>query len=726
MSKTAFGLALLLLTAPLAAEELTLDAIFARQPLTGPEPTQARWSPNGRFYTFILERRGSEERDLWIVDAETGEKRILLDHQGLSDLAPSVEQATADERERERLRRYSVAGYLWSPDSESLLFVSSGRLFLWELESRETTALAPEKSGVRDPKFSPDGERIAFVAEHDLWTAPLEGGRAQRLTSGGTADLLHGDPDWVYQEEFAVRTAYHWSPDSRRIAFLEFDERSVPQYPLTTLTTRHATVDLQRYPQPGDPNPNVRIGVVDASRKRPRVRWFAFDAEYLPRLGWIDADTLWVQTLNRGQNELKILSVDVRRDERSTLHVERDEYWINVDDDLRFLKDGRFLWTSERTGFRHIYLHEAGGTESRRLTSGDWEVQEIEAVDEDSGRVYFTANRGNVIGSDLWSVGLGGGEPERETSGSGTHRVVVNAEGSAYVDNRSSLNDPGDLVLIRRDGASVKFHERAGLAAYDLKPPKLETIEAPDGATIRIQLYEPEDLKPGSKRPLIVYVYGGPHAPTIRDAFDGRRRGLFHHWLTRNGYAVAQIDDRASSIPGHKYEALLNRAYGTTALADQLVAVEHLARLDYVDPDRIGVWGWSGGGMATCLALTQSDRFRAGVAGAPVTDWHLYDSIYTERYMGLPADEPEAYKKTSCVESAADLSGRLMLIHGTADDNVHPQNTIQMIDALIEAGKPYDLLLYPDKTHGVAGETAQRHVFRSIAEFFDLHLKRAD
>ena len=238
------------------AEELTLDAIFARQSLTGPEPTQSRWSPDGRFHTYILERPGSEERDLWIVDVASGKKRVLLDYDGLSALAPSVEQATQDERERERLRRYSVAGYLWAPDSDAILFVSSGRLLLWDRETQETVALAPDQTGVRDPKFSPDGAQVAFTYQHDLWAAPVDGGAARRLTHGGHQDLLHGEPDWVYQEEFAVRTAYHWSPDSQRIVFMEFDESAVPEHPLTTLTTTHATVALQRYPQPGDPNPD--------------------------------------------------------------------------------------------------------------------------------------------------------------------------------------------------------------------------------------------------------------------------------------------------------------------------------------------------------------------------------------------------------------------------------------------------------------------------------------
>ncbi len=716
--------AVVLLLPSLGAEQLTLDAIFARQSLTGPEPTQLHWSPDGERLAYILGRENSRERDLWIVDARTGEKSLALDYDDLSSLAPSVEEAASDERERERLRRYSVAGYLWSPDSESLLFASSGRLYLWSLTSGKQRALAPGKTGARNPKFSPDGRSVAFVHQHDLWLAPVSGGPARRLTRGGSDVLLHGEPDWVYQEEFAVRTGYHWSPDSRRIVFLEIDQRSVPRYPILTLTATHATTDLQRYPQPGDPNPRLRVGVIEVGRKKPKPRWFAFASEYLPRVGWIDDESLWVQTLNRGQDGLRLVSVDVRAGKRRVLLTERDEHWINISNDVRFLgPETGFLWTSERSGFRHIYLYGYDGELDKRLTSGDWEVKKIEAVDEAQGLVYFSANRGNVLGSDLFSVALTGDGPTAHTSGGGTHTVSMNRRGVAFLDSHSGISDPGSRAIVHlpSSGRHV-IHRRNALDEFDFVEPSLKLIESEDGAVIRLQILEPPGREPGKRYPLLLYVYGGPHAPTIRDAWSSRR-GLFHQWLVRRGYVVAQVDDRASSIPGHRYETALDRNYGPVALADQLRAVEHLKSLDFVDPERIGIWGWSGGGFATCFALTHSDVFRVGVAGAAVTDWRLYDSIYTERYMGLPSEEAEAYRRTSCVEAAAGLEGRLLLVHGTADDNVHPQNAMQLIDALIDAGKPYNLLLYPGKTHGVSGETAQRHLYRSIADFLDLHLK---
>jgi dipeptidyl-peptidase-4 len=726
-------------TAPLAAQKksrptapakkpLTLEAIFSDTGLTGRMPTQMRWSPDGRLLTYILQADNGERRDLWAVDAETGEKKVLVSYEQLTKLAPPPEKATADERERERLLRYSVAAYIWSPDSKAILFTSAGQLYLFDLAGQSARALAPAKRGVGDPKFSPDGHWVSFLYEHDLWLVPVSGGEEKRLTTGGSELVLHGDLDWVYPEEFDVRSGYFWSRDSRRIAFLELDQTQVPTYPIVDLVPRSAPVDFQRYPKAGDPNPRPRVGVVEISAVErggatpSEVTWLDRAAEYIPRFQWMDANRLAVQLLNRAQTELEVVLADAATGRSRTLLAESDPNWINVTNDLTFLESGDFLWTSERTGYRHIYLHGADGAEKRALTGGEWEVQGIEGVEEIAGWAYYTATTDNPLGSNLYRVKHDGSDRERLTDGRGTHAITLNSRASAYADTGSALGRVPEIgIRLLGAGRTTTFHRAQPLDEYEMVAPQLEEIPASDGALVRTMLFKPRVFDTKKKFPVVMYVYGGPHAPTIRDAWGGNRY-LYHQYLVQQGFVVLYVDDRASSRPGHKHEAALRRAYGPTALEDYRVAVEWLRKQPWADSERIAIWGWSGGGFSTCFALTHSDLFKVGIAVAPVTDWHLYDSIYTERYMGLPQQEVDAYKATSCVGAAGNLHGQLLLVHGTADDNVHIQNTEQLIQALIEAAQPYDLLVYPQKTHSIRGAKAQLHLHRAMAEYLKKNL----
>ena len=713
-----------------ARKPLRLEEIFSKHGLTGPQPSHLQWRPDGRRLTYMLETADGG-RDLWSLDPVSGKKSILVPSELLGDLAPTTDQATDDERERERRKRYGVAAYLWAPDSKSILFTSAGRLYLYDVAGERARPLAPGKLGVRNPHFSPNDRWVSFVYKHDLWLVPPSGGEARQLTFGATELVLHGDLDWVYPEEFALRSGYHWSPDSRRIAFLELDQTEVPSYPISNLLGVQPTVDNQRYPKAGDPNPRARVGIVEAkpnAESPPPIVWVNKRQEYIPRIQWANDGQVAVQFLNRAQTELELVLADAFDGKVTSLLTERDRHWINITKDLTFLKDNEgFLWTSERDGLRRIYRYEPGGRMTKILTEGESEVESIVRVDEKRGWVYYSSNNDNPVGSDLYRARLDGSGSERLTDGMGTHRVTMNKTGNkagyAYADRHSGfLKPPKTLVRHLPSGRRTVAHRSKSLDEYALAKPRMIELKAPDEALIRIQLIEPEAREPGRKYPLLVYVYGGPHAPTIRDAWDGRGRFLFHQYLARKGYVVAIIDDRASSLRGHKYETALYRNYGPSAVADYETAVKHLGALDFIDEERIGIWGWSGGGFSTCLALTKSKLFRVGIAVAPVTDWKLYDSIYTERHMGLPSDEPEAYRRTSAIEGAKDLHGRLLLVHPTSDDNVHLQHTMQMVHALIQAGKPYDLLLYPGKTHSLYGGSERLHLFRRIEEYLERNL----
>jgi dipeptidyl-peptidase-4 len=714
-----FGLCIVLLALESSAQtgRLTIAAIFGGD-LSAPSPSQIRWMPDGRL-SFFFPAAG-EGRDLVVFDPTTGERHIAVGTAVLREAAPSPSEAGVDEREHTRRTRFGVPDYHWSPDGTRLLFTSAGKVLVHELATQTTTALAPEKRGVLDPKFSPDGKQIAFLYEHDLWVVPVAGGEERQITFGGTELILHGELDWVYPEELGVRSGYHWSPDSEHIAFLELDETLVPTYPLVDEVSRQATVELQRYPKPGDPNPRVRVGFVSAATGR--IAWIDRAAEYVPRIQWVDEKTAAVQLLNRGQDELQLVLVDPATGRSRSAAVEQDPHWLNVNDDLTFLSgDDRFLWTSERTGFRHLYLFEKGA--SRAITSGDWEIAEIEGIDSRRELVYFTANRDNPIGTDLYRVKLDGSGLERLTDGRGTHAIDMNPEASVYLDDFSSMTDPGRTVVRRVSGGrELPFHEEKSVAEYGLAAPEYRLLDTPDGAKVGLLVLRPMELEPAKKYPLVAYVYGMPGFATIHDAWGGNRY-LFHQFLVQQGFVVAQIDDRTSAIRGHRYAVLGDHDIGPVAAKDHEVAVEYLTSLPYVDSEHTAVWGWSGGGFTTTFHMTHTKLFHFGIAGAPVTDWHLYDSIYTERYMGLPEDDPEAYARTSAIEGVDEYAGRLLLIHGSHDDNVHPQNTMKLIDALIKKRKQFDLMVYPNETHGIRGTDEVIHLWTMVYAYLERNLR---
>ncbi|HXV61823.1 MAG TPA: DPP IV N-terminal domain-containing protein, partial [Vicinamibacteria bacterium] len=537
------SLAILVFLASLQTEQgaLSIEAIFGDE-LSVPSPSEVRWTPDGNLSYFLS--AGESGRDLWLFDTTTGEKHVLVGSDELRAMAPSATEATTDERERTRRTRFQVPDYHWAPVGESLLFTSSGQILVHDVRTQKTRRLAPDKTPVLDPKFSPDGRSIAFLYEHDLWVVSAEGAPERRLTFGGSENVLHGELDWVYPEELDVRTGYSWSPDSRRIAYLELDETLVPTYPITEEVSRQATVDLQRYPKPGDPNPRVRVGIVDVATAR--TVWIDRADEYIPRVDWVDADRLSVQLLDRDQERLELIEVDPVTGRSRSILVEESPYWINVSDDLSYFESGSaFLWTSERTGFRHIYLYRDGKLASP-LTKGDWQVDSIAGLDEANGVVYFTANRDNPIGKDFYRVNLDGSNLERLTDGIGTHDIDLDPSFESYLDEFSSMTDPGGTTLRRVSGnGEHAFHEPRSLDELDLVKPEWRLLDTPDGAKIGLLLMKPRRLEPGKKYPLVVYVYGMPGVPTIRDSWAGSRY-LFHQFLVQQGYVVAQIDDRTS------------------------------------------------------------------------------------------------------------------------------------------------------------------------------------
>jgi dipeptidyl-peptidase 4 len=748
-----FAFALTLLVVPFRAstqtapKQLTIERIFAEGGVTGRAPETIKWSPDGTKVSFVQRDDSGEHGELWYVDTTTSEKKILVSEIKLSQLAPPASRIH-DEREKERLSRYHVAAYTWSPDSQHLLFDSQGQLWYYRLDTGTAVQLTSSPDGSGDPKFSPDGNRIAFVRKHNLYVHPVYGEEGERSLTRDEKDkdkdkdksgdrekednILNGEVDWVYAEELAVRSNFFWSPEGKEILFLQMDETRVPSYPITDWLPTHPHVEQEKYPQVGDPNPNVRLGVV--GNNGGKVHWIKLtddDDTYVPRFGWIREGWAWAEVLNRKQDVMDLYFIDVKSGRSRKVMTELEpNAWVNVNDDFRVLKSGdRFLWTSWRDGHTHIYLYSFNSSDpassdarlERQVESGDYEVIEISAVDETSGTVFFIANKGDPRQEKIFSVKLDGSGMQEVSSDNGNHAANFADDGKHFVETRSAMLTPPRISVCAIGGTCQKVWEGRSVADYDPIRPKMLEFKADDGTVLYGDLILPRNSDASQKIPLIVHIYGGPAGQTVQDSWGGTT-ALFHQILANEGYAVFSVDNRGTPNRGKKFSAATRLQFGAVELKDQLTALDQLyGQFPQLDHSRTAIWGWSNGGSMTLYALTHSDRFKAGISVAPVTSWRDYDSIYTERYLGLLKDNAEY--DNSMVGAAANLHGSLLLVHGTSDDNVHFQNSIQMTDALINAGKQFRLMVYPDKTHGIAGSGTRTQLFHMMEDFWNKELK---
>ena len=711
---------------------LTLEQIYAPGGITGRGPENIEWSPDGGKLSFVLRDDKDEQGELWHVDAATGQRKVLVTAAKLASLAPDYTKVK-DEREKERLTRYHVAAYVWAPDSKHLIFDSQAQLWLYDLDSGTAVPFtsAPDPSG--DPKFSPDGKQVSYVRKHNLYVRSIDGKNEKQLTKDTGDSLFNGDIDWVYSEELAVRSNYFWSPDSREIVFLHMDETKVPTYPITDWMPTHPTVDNEKYPKVGDPNPVVKLGVADVDKAK--VRWISLTSDedvYIPRFGWVRDGVVWAEVLNRKQDKMDLYFIDAKSGKSHIVLTDTEpDAWVNVNDDFRVLKSGnRFLWSSWRDGHTHLYLYNfdkqnplaAEAKLERQLTEGDYEVLGVEAVDEAAGTVFFSANKDDPRQRHIFSVKLDGSSLQALTHEEGMHFGQFAEDGKHYVDTYSTTLTPAKLAVCAVAGSCYPVWEPRSVADYGLMPEKFPEFKADDGTALYGRLLLPPD-QPADKIPLIVNIYGGPAAQLVLQGWGGPG-ALFDQILARKGFAVFAVDNRGTPGRDRKFQAAIRHEAGALELKDQLTALDQLlAQYPQLDKERIAIWGWSNGGFMTLYAMTHSDRFRAGIAVAPVTSWINYDSIYTERYMGLLKDNKKGYEESDVTKSADKLHGELMLAHGTGDDNVHLQNSVQMIDALIKAEKQFRLMIYPNKTHSVSGPEARIHLFEMIEDHFEHTLK---
>ncbi len=717
---------LALSAAPLLAggNALTVERICADPPLDGVLPAEVQWLPGGARFVFIAKRGSGAEApgSLWVEDATTGVRRELLDDETLPSFGEGKEAI-----------KPRLAGYRLAPDGDTVLLAGRGDLFLVTFEGKRARRLTATPADEELAGFSPDGRWVSFVRDNDLFVIEVATGAETRLTDTGSPDRRNGILDWVYEEELAGRKpiGYAWSPDSRWIAYLTLDEGKVPRYPIEDRLGLHPKTTWQHYPQPGDPNPVVGVSVVQvespagARTRRDRI-WRGENAEYVPRFGWTpDSRAVWCELLDRPQRRLEMVREDVATGTTATLFVERDDAWINLHDEQRFFADGRLLWSTEGSGYRHLVMFAADGT-PHPITRGSWEVTSVDGVDEAAGWIYFTATEAGPLERQLYRVRPDGRGFARLSREAGSHSADVAPGGAFILDTWSTVSRPPLMRVLAADGRVLRTVQPVQAPLVDgfaMGTTEFLTVEGGDGTTLHASLLKPAGFDATRRYPVVVYVYGGPHAQVVRDAW-GKQIAMFHQVLAGRGFLVFSLDNRGSAARGRRFERPLLGGLGKVELEDQLAGVAFLKSLPYVDGSRIGIWGWSYGGFMTCYALTNAPGvFAAGAAVAPVTDWRLYDSIYTERYLKLPADNEAGYAASSPVNRAGNLGGALLLVHGTGDDNVHWGNTLEFVDRLYRAGKPYDLQVYPNKTHSILGPEARTHLFSRIAEHFERWLR---
>ncbi|WP_025896490.1 S9 family peptidase [Kordiimonas gwangyangensis] len=713
------------------ADELTIERLLGSPSLSGPSVQGLKLSPDGKRVTFLRGKESNQAQlDLWEFNTETGEASLLVDSNELlggKKEELSEEEKARRERDRSITGKSGIVSYFWSEDSSSLLFPLGGDVYVLPLGG-DVKRLTETPEFETDIKFSPKGTYVSFVRERELYVVNVESGTETKLTSGSSETVANGMAEFIAQEELGRYTGYWWSPDETKVAFEQFDESNVIVKDRYEVQPDGGVVTLkQRYPEAGSANVIVKLGVADV--QSGESHWLPMGDEtdiYLGRVGWTaDSSKVVFQRLNRAQTELDMIAAEPAG-KSATLLSEKSDVWVNLHNSLKFLPNGQFIWASEKTGFRHLYLHDKSGKVVRALTKGDWVVNSLEKYDAASGLVYFTGYKDSPIEQHLYSVPLKGGKITRITREAGWHDVDVGD--GIFVDKFSSPEQPPQ-VMIRslKDGTTKtavlenKLDNEHPFAPYNDGTVTTEfgTIKAEDGSELYYRIYRPATLEAGKKYPAIMAPYGGPHGQRVKREW----KLDFNNFLARNGYVVMVLDNRGMWNRGLKFEGHIKNAMGTVEVADQVAGVNFLKGRDYIDGDNVGIWGWSYGGYMTLMSLFKApDVFKAGVSVAPVTDWRLYDTGYTERYLGHPDAPGDVYNKSSVFPYVDNFKGKLLLIHGMADDNVFFDNSVKLMAVMQNKNLPFELMTYPGKKHGIRGGV-QVHLYGLAFDFFERSLK---
>ncbi len=717
------------LAAPLQAQQrLTVDAIFhpaQRVDFDGNPPRNLSWLDDRHYLQPSPDGRQLK------VDAVSGEREPLFDSDAMEAAIAALPGIGAAEA-----RRLARAGRpllsTVDPGRPAMVFDFADDLYHHRSDGARAVRLTHTPAAEDEVSFSPDGRLVAFVRDHDLHVVDVEQQREHALTTDGSPTVRNGLLDWVYQEEIYGRgnfRGYWWSPDSTQLAFLQLDDAGVPEFTIVDTIEYHPNVERWEYPKAGDPNPGVRLGIVRAAGGG--VTWVDLD-EYAPSeplivdVGWTpDSRRVVFQVQDREQTWLDLVLADADTGGTTGVLRETTEAWVNVNGAPHWLGDGTFLWLSERGGWKHVYHYAADGELLGQITDGEWEVRTLHGADEEAGWIYWSGTERSPIGSDVYRVRLDGSDLTRLSERGGSHTARFNPGFTHYIDTWSNLSTPPQVRIHAADGAetrAIDVNPAEVLAQYGLSEPELLQVPNRDGFLMEALMIKPPDFDPARRYPVYQHVYGGPHVQRVRDRWSGSTY-MFWQLLAQEGLIVWVLDNRTASGKGAVSTWPVYRNFGESELRDIEDGLDWLAAQPYVDAERIGIEGWSYGGYMVSYALTHSDRFAMGIAGGSVTDWRDYDTIYTERYMLMPQNNPDGYRRSSPRFAAADLSGALLLVHGTMDENVHMQNTLQFAYALQQAGKQFDMMLYPRSRHRLGGMDQEHHRHVTMLDFVRRHLR---
>jgi dipeptidyl-peptidase-4 len=730
------------------ATELPVERLFDAPDLQGPSLRQMRFSPDGKLVSYL---RGRDDApavfDLWAYDVAQKEHRLLVDSHVL---APGEARLSAEEearRERQRIAALrGIVDYQWAPDSKGLLVPLAGDLFYYDLAKPRAEAvrrLTQTDAFETDPKFSPRGRYVSFIRNQDLHAVELASGAERRLTTGGGGLVSHGMAEFIAQEEMSRDTGYWWSPDEKHLAYARVDESPVDEVERFEIDADGVRVLRQRYPATGRPNAEVRLAIL--ALDSGKVAWCDLGRKehYLARVEWYpEGDRLLVQRQARDQKRLDVLSYPVTGGAARQLFSERSDTWVELNDDLYFLPERReMLWASQRSGHNHLYLYDYGGVLKGPVTAGDWDVSgewnapSVRGIDERRGKVYFMATIKTPLERHLYVADLDDGparKPVALTQGEGWNNVTMSGDARRFLAGFSAPAQPPQVSLHDASGERLAWLVENRLDAEHPYAPYLDrhvlpefgTIPAADGTPLYYQLYKPAGFEPGKRYPAVLMVYGGPTVQTVQRRWGERRGNQTAQLFTQRGYVVFAIDNRGSGGRGKRFTEAVYRRLGGVEVQDQLKGIAWLKSQPFVDPARVGAYGWSYGGYMTLMLLGQSPgTFKAAVAGAPVTDYRLYDTHYTERYLGTPAENPEGYRLSNVLTYAGAIRDRLLIVHGMADDNVLFTHTTLLIPALVASGQPFELVPYPGSKHAALSfRDTGIHGWKTILDFFDRNL----
>jgi len=696
-------------------KELTVELIQTNRDFFGKNLSGVQWFSGGDKFSFLKRDPAAKATAIYEHDVKTGEEKILISG---NDLKLKRED-----------QPFSIQNYEWLLNEKYILFTGTlparslktgGAFYIYEIAKKRFFEHASSEKKQENARFSPDGEKLAFVRDNNVFVADIQSQKETQITFDGSETLLNGNFDWVYEEEFSIINGIEWSPDSKRIAFWQLDQSQVPEMHIAKWDSLYLNFLDMRYPKAGTRGSFVKIGIAEIAS--PKTTWVDLGEEsdiYIPRIKFTaDADLLSIQRLNRLQNKLDLLFADTATGKTKTVFAQSDSCWIDINDNLTFLKDKKhFVWTSAKDGFEHIYLFDYNGNQIKQLTSGNFEVDKILGVDETNKQIYFTSNERSTINSDLHSVNYETGKRNRVTEAKGTHGVNLSPNHKYFIDRYSNANLIGSTYLYNTSGEKIRdlvVNDMATFQDYSLSPVEFFRFKTTDGVELDASIIKPANFDPSKKYPVLVNNYSGPGSKTVADAWGS----LWFQMLAQKGYIIFALDNRGTSGRGESFKKIVYKNLGYWEVNDQIEGAKYLASLPYVDANRIGIWGWSYGGYASALTLAKApDYFKAAIAVAPVTDWRFYDNIYTERYMSTPQLNPKGYETSSVMMYANQLKGKLLLIHGTADDNVHFENSVALVTKLVAENKPFQTMYYPEKNHGISGGKTRLHLYELMTKF---------